>query len=248
MSNRIAPKLLAEFIGTFALIFIGAGAAAVVGEGAGLPGIAAIAFAHGLTVMAFAFAYGAVSGGHFNPSVTIGVLVAGAMRTGEAISYIVVQLIGGVAGALLLRTVLGGAETGLGTPALAHDLALGATSLTITPAAGFMIEAVLGFLLVTVVLGTAVAGRAGNLAPLAIGMTLTFNIIMGGALTGAAFNPARALGPMVATGNFSDAWLYVTAPIVGAIVAALVHAGLARLVRERIVSAEPGSAARTPAE
>jgi glycerol uptake facilitator-like aquaporin len=98
------------------------------------------------------------------------------------------------------------------------------------------------------VLGTAVAGRAGNLAPLAIGMTLTFNIIMGGPLTGAAFNPARALGPMVATGNFSDAWLYVTAPIVGAIVAALVHAGLARLVRERIVSAEPDSAARTPAE
>jgi aquaporin Z len=198
--------------------------------------------------MAFAFAYGPVSGGHFNPSVTIGVLVAGAMRTGEAISYIVVQLIGGVAGALLLRTVLGGAETGLGTPALAHDLALGATSLTITPEAGFMIEAVLGFFLVTVVLSTAVAGRAGSLAPLAIGMTLTFNIIMGGSLTGAAFNPARALGPMVATGNFSDAWLYVTAPIVGAIVAALVHAGLARLVRERIVSAEPGSAARTPAE
>jgi aquaporin Z len=248
MSNRIAPKLLAEFIGTFALIFIGAGAAAVVGEGAGLAGIAAIAFAHGLTVMAFAFAYGPVSGGHFNPSVTIGVLVAGAMRTGEAISYIVVQLIGGVAGALLLRTVLGGAETGLGTPALAHDLALGATSLTITPEAGFMIEAVLGFFLVTVVLSTAVAGRAGSLAPLAIGMTLTFNIIMGGSLTGAAFNPARALGPMVATGNFSDAWLYVTAPIVGAIVAALVHAGLARLVRERIVSAEPDSAARTPAE
>jgi aquaporin Z len=248
MSNRIAPKLLAEFIGTFALIFIGAGAAAVVGEGAGLAGIAAIAFAHGLTVMAFAFAYGPVSGGHFNPSVTIGVLVAGAMRTGEAISYIVVQLIGGVAGALLLRTVLGGAETGLGTPALAHDLALGATSLTITPEAGFMIEAVLGFFLVTVVLSTAVAGRAGSLAPLAIGMTLTFNIIMGGSLTGAAFNPARALGPMVATGNFSDAWLYVTAPIVGAIAAAILHAGLARLVQERMTPAEPGSAARTPAE
>jgi aquaporin Z len=183
-----------------------------------------------------------------NPAVTIGVLAAGAMRVGEAIGYIISQLIGGVAGALLLRTVLGGAATGLGMPALAHNLAVGATSLTITPEAGFMIEAVLGFFLVTVVLSTAVAGRAGSLAPLAIGMTLTFNILMGGALTGAPFNPARALGPMVATGDFSDAWLYVTAPIVGAIVAALVHAGLARLVRERIVSAEPGSAARTPAE
>ncbi len=247
MPNRIAPKLLAEFIGTFALIFIGAGAGAVVGDGVGLPGLIAIAFAHGLTVMAFAFAYGSVSGGHFNPSVTVGVLAAGAMGVGEAIGYIVSQLIGGVAGALLLRTVLGGAATGLGMPALAHNLALGATSLTITPEAGFMIEAVLAFFLVTVVLSTAVAGRAGNLAPLAIGMTLTLNIIMGGALTGAAFNPARALGPMVATGNFSDAWLYLAAPIVGAIVAAILHTGLARLAHEGL-AAEPRSAAQTPAE
>jgi MIP family channel proteins len=207
MSNRIAPKLLAEFIGTFAFVFIGAGAAAVVGDGVGLPGIAAIALAHGFTIMAFAFAYGTVSGGHMNPAVTVGVLAAGAMSAGEAAGYIVSQLIGGVVGALLLFAVLGGSETGLGTPALAHNLALGATTLTITPAAGFVIEAVLAFFLVTVVLSTAVAGRAGNLAPLAIGMTLTLNIIMGGALTGAAFNPARALGPMVATGNFSDAWL-----------------------------------------
>jgi glycerol uptake facilitator-like aquaporin len=121
-------------------------------------------------------------------------------------------------------------------------------SLTISPAAGFMIEAVLAFFLVTVVLSTAVAGRAGNLAPLAIGMTLTLNIIMGGALTGAAFNPARALGPMVATGNFSDAWLYLTAPIVGAIVAAIVHTGLVRLTHERTTASEPDRAARTPAE
>ena len=201
MSNRIAPKLLAEFIGTFAFVFIGAGAAAVVGSGVGLPGIAAIAFAHGLAIMAFA--YGSVSGGHMNPAVTIGVLAAGAMGVGEAIGYIISQLIGGIAGALLLRTVLGGAATGLGMPALAHGLALGATTVTITPEAGFMIKALLAFFLVTVVLSTAVAGRAGNLAPLAIGMTLTLNIIMGGALTGAPFNPARALGPMVATGNFS---------------------------------------------
>ena len=172
MSNRIAPKLLAELIGTFAFVFIGAGAGAVVGDGVGLPGITAIALAHGLTIMAFAFAYGPVSGGHMNPAVTIGVLAAGAMRAGEAAGYIVSQLVGGVLGALLLRAVLGGTATGLGTPALAHDLALGATTLTVTPSAGFVIEAVLAFFLVTVVLSTAVAGRAGNLAPLAIGMTL----------------------------------------------------------------------------
>ena len=248
MSNRITAKLLAEFIGTFSFVFIGAGTAAVVGDGVGLPGIAAIALAHGFTIMAFAFAYGSVSGGHMNPAVTVGVLAAGAMSAGEAIGYIVSQLIGGVAGALLLRTVLGGAATGLGLPALAHNLALGGTSLTIAPEAGFMIEAVLAFFLVTVVLSTAVAGRAGSLAPLAIGMTLTFNILMGGALTGAPFNPARALGPMVATGNFSDAWLYLTAPIVGAIVAALLHTGLARLAQEGTAAAEPGNAAQTPAE
>jgi len=248
MSNRIAPKLLAEFIGTSAFVFIGAGTAAVVGDGVGLAGIVAIAFAHGLAIMAFAFAYGSVSGGHMNPAVTVGVLAAGAMSVREAIGYIVSQLIGGVAGALLLRTVLGGAATGLGMPALAHNLALGATSLTITPAAGFMIEAVLAFFLVTVVLSTAVAGRAGSLAPLAIGMTLTFNILMGGALTGAPFNPARALGPMVATGNFTDAWLYLTAPIAGAIVAALLHTGLSRLAQEGMAAPAPGSAARTPAE
>jgi MIP family channel proteins len=247
MSNRIAPKLLAEFIGTFAFVFIGAGTAAVVGGSAGLSGITAVAFAHGLAIMAFAFAYGSVSGGHMNPAVTIGVLAAGAMRAGEAIGYIISQLVGGIAGALLLRTVLGGAATGLGMPTLAHGLALGATTVTVTPEAGFMIEAVLAFLLITVVLSTAVAGRAGSLAPLAIGMTLTFNILMGGALTGAPFNPARALGPMVATGNFNDAWLYLTAPIVGAIIAALLHTGLTRLAQEGTATGR-GRAAQTPAE
>ena len=239
MSNRIAPKLLAELIGTFAFVLIGAGAGAVIGGGVGLPGIAAIAFAHGLTIMVFAFAYGSVSGAHMNPAVTIGVLAAGAMRPGEATGYILSQLIGGIAGAFVLAAVLGGVTTGLGTPALAHNLALGATTLTISPAQGFAIEALLTFLLVTVVLSTAVAGRAGNFAPLAIGMTLTLNIIMGGALTGAAFNPARALGPMVVTGNFTDVWLYMAAPIVGAIIAAILHTGLARLALERTAAAAP---------
>jgi aquaporin Z len=242
MQNHLPAKLLAEFIGTFAFVFIGAGAGAVVGDGAGLNGIAAIAFAHGLTIMVFAFAYGSVSGGHMNPAVTVGVLAAGAIRVRDAAGYIVSQLAGGIAGALLL---LGGAATGLGTPQLAHGLLLGATTVTITPVAGFVIEAVLAFFLVTAVLGTAVAGRAGNLAPLAIGMTVTLNIMMAGALTGAAFNPARALGPMVTTGNFTDAWLYMIAPLVGAVIAAFVHAGLTRLAGEQRMTVQ---AAATPAE
>src|SRR5258706_4035931 len=193
MSNRIAPKLLAEFIGTFAFVFIGAGTAAIVGEGVGLPGIVAIAFAHGLAIMAFAFAYGSVSGGHMNPAVTVGVLAAGAMGVGEAIGYIVSQLIGGIGGALLLPTVLGGAETGLGMPALAHNPALRAPSLTITPEAGFMIEALLAFFLLTVVLGTAVAGPARRPPPPAVRMTLTLNILIGWGLPGGRLQPAPAL-------------------------------------------------------
>jgi MIP family channel proteins len=235
MPNSLVPKLVAELIGTLAFVFIGAGAAAVLG-GTGLGGMAAIAFAHGLAIMAFAFAYGSISGGHMNPAVTIGVLAAGAMRLGDALGYIVAQLVGGIAGALLLLAVLGSAANGLGMPQLAQALVLGATTVTITPAAGYVIEALLAFFLVTVVLSTAVAGRAGNLAPLAIGMTLTLNIIMGGALTGAAFNPARALGPMMATGNFTDAWLYMTAPLVGAVIAAFVHSGLMRLVSGRMIA------------
>src|SRR3982075_3705317 len=100
MSNRIAPKLLAEFIGTFAFVFISAGAAAVVGDGVGLPGIAAVVFAPGFFTIVFAFAYGPVSGGHMNPAVTVGVLAAGAMRAGEAAGYIVSPLAGGIIGAL----------------------------------------------------------------------------------------------------------------------------------------------------
>ena len=140
----------------------------------------------------------------------------------------------GVIGALLLAAVLGGTATGLGAPALAHDLALGHTTVTITPAIGFVIEAVLA--LFSAGRGH-VAGRAGNLAPLAIGMTLTLNIMMGGGP-----QPARALGPIIATGDLSNAWLYVAAPIVGALAAAIVHMGIAGL------AAQPATAqARVPA-
>jgi MIP family channel proteins len=241
--DRLAPKLVAEFIGTFAFVFIGAGAAAVIGDSRGLAGIGAVALAHGLTIMVFAFAYGGVSGGHFNPAVTIGLLAARGMRLVDAIGYIVAQIAGGIVGALVLRGVLGGTATGLGTPTLAHALHLGTAVVTITPEAGFLIEAMLAFFLVTVVLNTAVSNRSTVFAPLAIGMTVSLNILMGGALTGAPFNPARALGPMVATGNLNDAWLYIAAPIVGGIIAALVHLVLTRMAHEdeRAVSTTPAA-------
>jgi len=227
MSNRIAPKLLAEFIGTFAFVFIGAGTAAIVGEGVGLPGIVAIALAHGLAIMAFAFAYGFGVRRAYEPAVTVGVLAAGAMGVGEAIGYIVSQLIGGVRRrAVVAKPYWGERRPASACPHSRTTSALGATTLTITPEAGFMIEALLAFFLVTVVLSTAVAGRAGSLAPLAIGMTLTFNILRVGALTGAPFKPgAGAWADGLRPAIFSDAWLYLTAPIVGAIVAALLQHG-----------------------
>jgi len=186
-----------------------------------------------------------LSGAHFNPAVTVGVLAARAMSLGEAIAYIISQLVAAVCAALLLRAVLGGVDTGLGRPELAQGVALGATTLTITPGAGFVIEAVLAFFLVIVVLTTAVARSAGNLAPLAIGMNVALDIMMGGALTGANFNPAISLDPMVATGNFTNAWLYVIAPIVGALVAALIYKALKLLAED---GTEVAPRATAPAE
>jgi glycerol uptake facilitator-like aquaporin len=170
------------------------------------------------------------------------------MASGNVIAvsagYIISQLVAGIAAAFLLRAVLGGVATSLGRPELAQGVALGTTTLTITPGAGFVIEAVLAIFLVIAVLSTAVAGRAGNLAPLAIGMTITLNIMMGGPLTGADFNPAIALGPMVATNNFTDAWLYMIAPLVGAIIAAIIHRAMTVLTEERTTAGR----AAAPAE
>src|SRR5260370_15229664 len=145
MQNHLSARLLAEFIGSLASVFIGAGAAAVVGTGAGLNGTAAIAFAHGLTIMVFAFAYGGLSGAHFNPAVTVGVMAARAMNFGEAIAYIISQLVAAACAAFLLRAVLAGVATGLGRPDLAQNVVLGTTTLMITPQPGCLTEAVLAF-------------------------------------------------------------------------------------------------------
>src|SRR5947208_17055356 len=124
MYHKLSTSLLAEFIGTFALIFIGAGTGAL-----GLGGLVGVAFAHGLVVVGFAYAYGHVSGTHINPAVTIGVWAAGLMDAGRALSYIVFQLVGGIAAGFALRWVLGGTDTGLGTTTLADHLAAGSATI-----------------------------------------------------------------------------------------------------------------------
>ncbi|MGH9464543.1 MAG: MIP/aquaporin family protein [Thermoanaerobaculia bacterium] len=221
MYDKLSTSLLAEFIGTFALIFIGAGAGAL-----GLGGLVGVAFAHGLVVLGFVYAYGHLSGAHVNPAVTVGLWAAGKMDAGRALSYIVFQLAGGALGAFALRWVLGGTETGLGVTALARGLEVGAARIDVSPAVGVAVEAVLTFFLVNCVLNAAVSGKAGNLAGVAIGLTLTFAILMGGPLTGASLNPARSFGPALATGNFADLWVYFLGPVLGAVAAAGLYRGM----------------------
>lgn len=233
MYSRLSTSLVAELIGTFALIFIGAGAGAL-----GIGGLVGVAFAHGLVIVGFAYAYGHISGTHINPAVTLGVWAAGKIDSARALSYVVFQILGGVLGALALRWVLGGTGTGLGATTLARDLSAGGTTITITPVIGFVVEAILTFFLVNQVMNAGISGKATIPGGLAIGFTLVFCILMGGPLTGASLNPARTLGPAVATGNFSDLWVYLAGPIVGGVAAGLLYKGFFE-ERER---GEPGRA------
>jgi len=199
--------LVAEFVGTFALVFIVAGAAAISGN------LVAVAFGYGLVVLAFGYAYGHISGTHINPAVTVGLWVGKQIDSATAVAYIVVQLLGGIVGGLLLLLLLG-SESSLGATGLAGG---------VSPLQGLVLEAVLTFFLVNIIFNAAISGKAGNLAPIAIGLTLTFSVLMGGPLTGASLNPARTLGPAVASGNFADIWLYFVGPLLGGVVAALLY-------------------------
>ncbi len=204
-------NLVAEFVGTFALIFIGAGALAI---GAG--GLVGVALAHGLVIVTFAYAYGHISGTHINPAVTLGLLIAGEIEFVAAIGYWIVQLLGGILGAVVLNAVL--PEAG--------DLGVTILGEGVTPIQGLVVEIVLTFFLVNTIFNTAVSGKAGNFAGLAIGLTLVLSILMGGPLTRASLNPARTLGPAVVSGNYADIWLYFVGPLVGAILAALLYIGV----------------------
>lgn len=201
--------LAAEFVGTFALIFIGAGAGAI---GAG--GLVGVALAHGLVLLAVAAAYGPISGAHINPAVTIALWSGRQIKAAEAAGYIVVQLLGGIVGAFVLRFVLGGTGSGLGATLLAGN---------ISPVQGMAVEAVLTFFLVNTIYNTAVSGKAGNQAPVAIGLTLAFCILMGGPLTGASLNPARTIGPAIVTGNYANLWVYLVGPVIGGLAATLLY-------------------------
>jgi aquaporin TIP len=206
---------VAEFVGTFALVFVGAGSVAAT-QGRNLT---AIALAHGLVIAVMASAVGHISGGHFNPAVTFGFLVTRRIEIHLAATYWFAQLTAGLLAALLLRAVLpeGQADAvNLGAPMLGSGVSSGE---------GFVIEVVLTFFLVWVIFATAAdpRGAFASIAGLAIGFTITLDIFMGGPYTGAALNPARALGPQLVQNVWGDGWVWYLGPLVGAALGALLY-------------------------
>lgn len=222
---KLPQKLAAEFVGTFTLIFIGAGAICADqfmksgSPGAPGMGLLAIAAAHGLAIAIMASAMGHISGGHFNPAVTIGVWVTKRISTMEALLYWVAQLAGAIAAAYFLTALIPEdvwRAVSLGTPALASGF---------TRTSGMILEAVLTFLLVWVVFATAVdeRGAFSKIAGFAIGLTVMMDILVGGPFTGAAMNPARALGPALAANFWTAHGVYWVGPLFGGALAGAIY-------------------------
>jgi aquaporin Z len=213
----MSRSLIAEFLGTFTLVFIGAFAVAVTGFGNANAVVLVPALAHGLILVALAFAYGGISGGHFNPAVTVGMLVGGKIDIVKAAAYIVVQLVAGIVAAFVLKFLLvDPTNFGATVGALTKDNVIQAS----------VIEGILVFFLVSTIYQTAVHGRAGNVAAIAIGFTLAACILAGGYYTGASLNPARTLGPALASGDLSYVLPYTVAQIIAGAAAGAIHSFL----------------------
>ncbi len=218
MPQPVGKACLAEAVGTFALIFIGAGSIIANQLSGGKVGVVGIALAHGLAIATMVAATGHLSGGHLNPAVTGGFMVTRRLPVGVGVAYILAQLAGASVGGLLLTAAFPeGARraVSLGTPTL---------DPTVTAGVGIVVEAILTFLLVFVIFGVAVDSRgAGSSAWLAIGLVIAMDILAGGALTGAAMNPARAFGPALFSGNWANHLVYWVGPGLGGGLAAWVY-------------------------
>lgn len=213
------PSLLrrsvAEGLGTFALVFIGAGSVLSDYFSGARYGVLGVSIAHGLVLGVMVSATMAISGGHLNPAVTVALLIARRTNGVSAAAYIAAQLVAAVLAALLLKALYPiGVTTAvsLGAPTIASSITLG-------QAVG--IEAVLTFFLVSAVFGTCVNPEAPKVAGFGIGLVLVFDILVGGPLTGAAMNPARAFGPALVSGQWVGHIVYWIGPLVGAVLAAL---------------------------
>ena len=215
-------KPIAEFIGTFALVFFGCGAVVIAGMGSGPTAIdvLGIAFAFGLAIVAMAYGIGPVSGCHVNPAVSFGVLVAGRMTLSDFISYVIAQVLGAIAGAIVLYIILSGKSAGwtggLGQNGWGAGY-LGQYNLL----SAFVFEVVATFLFLVCILGVTQKDGPSQFAGLAIGLTLVAIHIVGVNVTGVSVNPARSLGPaIVGMGTnpvaLGQVWLFIIAPPIGA--------------------------------
>ena len=208
------PKLLrpltAEFIGTLLFVFLGAGSIVMTAATGGTPGPLGIALAHGVGMAIIVSATMSMSGGHMNPAVTFAIALAGKIDWRRAGAYVVAQLVGALLGAGLVKALL---PAGAVNATLAGTPQLGGS---VTFAQGIWIEAVLTFFLVSAVFGTAVAPDAPKIGGFGIGLAIFVDALVGGNLTGAMMNPARALGPAIVAHDMHAQAVYWIGPLLGA--------------------------------
>lgn len=225
-------KLFAELIGTFSLVLFGCGAAVISGVSATGPtgiGLLGISFAFGLAVVAMAYAIGGITGCHINPAITISMLVAGKIKTGDAVNYLIGQFIGATLAAGVLYLIQSGmpgftmGEWALGSNGWGEGY-LGGYNLT----SAFVTETVLTFLFLFVIFATTSKWGNGTMAGLAIGLTLVLIHLVAIPITGTSVNPARSFGPAIfAQGKaLTQLWLFIVAPVVGGVLAAVVWKGV----------------------
>lgn len=220
MNPTVIRPLVAEFVGTALFVFLGAGSVVVNAASNNALGVVGIAFAHGIAIAVVVTATLNISGGHVNPAVTLALFAARKVDGRTAGSYVGAQLLGAVLGAFLVRSLFpAGAVgvTGAGTPGLA-------AALGFWPAVG--IEAVLTFVLVSAVFGTAVSSEAPKVGGLAIGMAVLVGAVAAGPMTGAVMNPARALGPALVTMHWQAQAVYWIGPVIGALAASALWQGI----------------------
>jgi len=217
--NSDIKAYIAEFIGTFTLVTLGSASVWFISQPGYTGGTTVPAFAHGISIIIAAYSIGYLSGAHINPAVTIAVAIAGGISWAKAGIYIVVQIIAAIVAAFILNALL----TGQGGAAPATQFGAFSYNANFTTSIGALfIEAIATFLLAFVVCQAAVKGKAGDLAGLAIGLTLAANIFAFGGITGASLNPARSIGPALVAGRLGEIWIYIIGPVLGAAVAGIV--------------------------
>ena len=214
----LCKRAFVEALGVFIFVFLGAGSAIAAGyAGLGGSAILAIAFANGIGLaLAISFAMN-ISGGHINPAVTIAAFINKLISGKDAIVYMIAQIVGATLAGILLVAIF---PSILGIPVHYGAPSLG---LGVSVIGGIILEAIMTFFLVLMVFGTIVDQRAPKMAGFGVGLVVVLDVLVGGAFTGAAMNPARAIGPMIASGFFANWYVYWIGPILGAIVAALIY-------------------------